>query len=293
MVIPRCLRAGLLYAEFDWQVVPMNVPTGRGCSCRRGPECGSPGKHPLVKWKEQGGSADPTVIEGWWGRWPWANVAILMGPERSGLFTIDIDPDHGGDASLEALETKHGALPVTLRAVTGSGGRHLLFRHPGTGTKQGAGDLGPGIDTRDHGGLIVAAPSVHRSGRHYRWANWGTAPAELPGWVRELLRPPAPPPRPVRLPARGTTRAGRYGEVALDRSLERVRTATNGNRNWALYCAAAGLGRLAAGGLLDAVSVGYELLEAGLAVGLTRSECEDTIASGLRRGALDPKELAS
>jgi len=244
----------------------------------------------VVKWKDHGGSTDPDLIRQWWR--PAANVAVLMGQERSGLFTIDIDPDHGGDASLEALETKHGALPVTLSAITGSGGRHLLFRHPGTGTKQGAGDLGPGIDTRDHGGLIVAAPSVHRSGRHYRWANWGTAPAELPGWVRELLRPPAPPARTVRLPAPGTTRAGRYGEVALDRSLERVRTATNGNRNWALYCAAAGLGRLAAGGLLDAVSVGYELLEAGLAVGLTGSECEDTIASGLRRGALDPKELA-
>lgn len=289
-------RWAVVYAELGWQGVPLNWPTRTGCSCQRGDACGSPGKHPWVMWREAGGSTDPGQIDAWLSQRPLSGWGLLTGPERSGLFVIDVDPLHGGDESLAALEAAHGPLGETLTSTTGSGGRHLLFAHPGGRTRQSAGLLGPGIDTRDAGGLIVAPPSVHHSGQRYAWSNWGTPAAALPAWVQELLTPPPPPPpapaRPARLPTAGTSRAGRYAAAALALEVRRVASAAPGGRNHALYCASAGLGRLVGGGYLDARAVGHELLAAALAAGLGTAEAEDTIVSGLRAGARRPKETA-
>ena len=44
---------------------------------------------------------------------------------------LDVDPRHGGDEFIAALEMKNGPLPQTWRFLTGGGGEHILFRHPG------------------------------------------------------------------------------------------------------------------------------------------------------------------
>jgi hypothetical protein len=63
----------------------------------------------------------------------------------------------------------------------------------------------PGLDTRAAGGYVAAPPSVHPSGRRYRWiVPPGEAElAQAPEWLVALLEPvelpePAPPPRPAR-----------------------------------------------------------------------------------------------
>jgi Bifunctional DNA primase/polymerase, N-terminal len=296
MNVARCLRAALTYAAMGWQVVPLNYPIiGEdgtvSCSCQRGTDCASPGKHPWVKWRDAGGSTDPGLISWWYRKHPLSNVGILTGPSRSGLFVIDIDPDHGGEGTITAVQTAHGPLD-TLTAITGSGGRHLLFRYPDEGAKQGAGDLGPGVDTRSDGGLIVAAPSLHASGRRYRWHNWGVAPADLPAWVADALKPKPPPP-PPKFPPRNTGRGSRYAEVALERSLNDLRGLADaiGIRNQSLNKTAWALGRLVGAGLISADRVGHELLTAALDIGLHQSEAEATIASGLRSGATQPKDV--
>ncbi|RDD61039.1 bifunctional DNA primase/polymerase [Ferruginivarius sediminum] len=163
-------QAALAYAALGWSVVPI-VPRG---------------KRPLVSWEEfQSRRAGSDEIRTWFKRWPGAGVGVVTG-FVSGLLVLDVDPRHGGEDSLAELCARHGALPVTVEAVTGSGGRHLYFRHPGHGVANRAG-FAPGLDLRGDGGLVVAPPSGHPSGGHYRWAPGrdpqSLSPADMPGWL--------------------------------------------------------------------------------------------------------------
>ncbi len=167
--------AALSYLHRGWSVIPI----ARGS------------KRPLVKWDPyQRRQASETEIEQWFDQWPDANVGIVTGAV-SGLLVLDVDPRHGGTAALKSLETDHGALPATVAAITGGGGRHLYFRHPGRPTSNRAG-LVAGIDLRGDGGMVVAPPSIHASGRAYRWQA-ETAPdqvplAPTPRWLLALLK---------------------------------------------------------------------------------------------------------
>jgi hypothetical protein len=286
------LQAALTYGRLGWPVVPLNSPISGGCSCDRGRECASPGKHPWVRWSDGGGSTDLEQIHWWFRKRPESGVAILTGRERSGLFVVDIDIDKGGASTIAALEAERGPLPETLTATTGSGGRHYIFDYSaGSKVKQGAGDLGPGVDTRSDGGLIVAAPSLHRSGRRYAWDNWGTPPAELPAWVVERLMP-APPAPPVSLPPPSSARGNRYAEAALERTVKELLALTAvGVRNNSLNAAAYAMGRLVGAGLISPDRVGHYLLDAAITIGLGQSEAEATILSGLRAGVAQPREV--
>jgi putative DNA primase/helicase len=53
--------------------------------------------------------------------------------------------------------------------------------------KNSTGVLGPGPDVKGEGGAIVVAPSLHMSGKRYRWGN--DAPiVDAPEWFLRLLR---------------------------------------------------------------------------------------------------------
>jgi hypothetical protein len=116
-------------------------------------------------------------VASWYRQWPDANVGIVTG-EISNLIVLDVDPKHGGDASLEGLERRYGPLPVTVESRTGGGGRHLYFAHPGQFVRNRVG-LAQGIDLRGDGGYIVAPPSIHPTGGSYAWLP-GRSPEELP-----------------------------------------------------------------------------------------------------------------
>jgi hypothetical protein len=147
-------------------------------------------KRPLIAWQTfQQSRADAGQVRAWYAEWPQANLGIVTGAV-SGLVVLDIDPKHGGEASQAELERRHGPLPRTVEAVSGGGGRHLYFAHPGGLVPNRAG-LAPGIDVRGDGGMIVAPPSVHPSGARYIWKA-GHAPeqlaaAPLPHWLHETL----------------------------------------------------------------------------------------------------------
>jgi len=163
--------AAMVYAARGWSVIPMQQR----------------GKRPLVAWLEfQRRLAGPDEIDAWYRRWPDANVGIVTG-RVSGLVVVDIDVGHGGAESLVRLESERGPLLPTVEALTGGGGRHFYFAHPGGLVPNRAG-IAPGIDVRGDGGCVVAPPSVHASGRRYAWAA-GRAPDEvalaaMPAWAR-------------------------------------------------------------------------------------------------------------
>jgi hypothetical protein len=98
---------------------------------------------------------------------------------------VDVDPRNGGVDSYYELKAK--GLPETWVAVTGGGGIHVFFRHD-PATPKGVTGLLPGIDIKDSGGYVVAAPSLHRSGASYRWvvSPIDHALAEQPAWLRDM-----------------------------------------------------------------------------------------------------------
>lgn len=177
------------YARRGWKVLPLHTSTGDGCSCGRSP-CDKTGKHPRTPHGVADASADPGVIRGWAQTWPEANVGIAAGAESS-LVVLDIDPRHGGDGSLRELEATYGPLPETVEAVTGGGGRHLYFQHPGGHVPSPIG-IRPGIDVRADGTFVVAPPSLHHSGERYEWEvehhpdDREVAPP--PQWLSEIIR---------------------------------------------------------------------------------------------------------
>ena len=149
------------------------------------------GKQPLVPWRDhQQRRAAPGEVRDWYRRWPLANVGIVTG-QISSLVVIDVDPGHGGEDSLEDLVTRFGALPPTLTVRTGGGGRHLYFSAPADPVPvRSRVGVAPGIDVRAEGGMIVAPPSVHPSGKRYEWIAAGApaAPAPLPRWLMALVQ---------------------------------------------------------------------------------------------------------
>ncbi|MGC2109396.1 MAG: bifunctional DNA primase/polymerase [Candidatus Korobacteraceae bacterium] len=152
--------------------------------------CKPRAKEPLTAHGFKDATTDPAWIAAWWQKWPDANIAMPTGA-ASGLLAVDIDPRNRGDQSLDELESKHGRLPDTAEQITGGGGRHIIFRHPGMTVPK---VLARGIDLKGDGGYIILAPSIHPSGNPYQWDGIGgrealLRPAGMPSWVLKRLRP--------------------------------------------------------------------------------------------------------
>jgi hypothetical protein len=174
------LDAALRYLSYGWSVIPVRPRE----------------KRPLVQW-ENYQRERPSVdqVTKWFYEHSDANVGVVTGL-ISGLVVLDVDPAHGGDESLTELEQRHSALPDTIESLTGGGGRHIYFRHPGGIIHNRVGLL-PGMDLRGDGGLVVAPPSVHPSGRHYYWEVShhpdDTRLAKMPAWLLRLAQDQAVP----------------------------------------------------------------------------------------------------
>ncbi len=144
------------------------------------------GKYPLIRWEPfQYRPAEAAEVRRWYDRWPDANVGIVTG-QVSGLVVLDVDPRHGGEDSVAEWAKRDRRLPESVEAETGGGGRHLYLLAPRRLLRNRVG-LAPGIDLRANGGLIVAPPSVHPSGRRYAWRA-DRAPADrtlapVPDWL--------------------------------------------------------------------------------------------------------------
>jgi hypothetical protein len=133
-------------------------------------------------------SIDSEVIRSWWSRAPTAGIGIALA--QSGLVAVDVDPRNGGTETFEQLQADHGSLLSDVMAYTGGGGEHHVFVIPPGAQVSLPGTLGPGIDLKANG-YIVVEPSMHPSGKAYGWEAMsspldGVAPSPLPDWLRSL-----------------------------------------------------------------------------------------------------------
>lgn len=183
-------EAAARYAAQGWPIVPLHSAPGGRCSCGR-PTCDGSGrgKHPRTPNGFKDASADSAIVREWWARWPEANIGFK--PSAGALLVIDLD---GPDGERRAAELGLLTEP-TLEVVSGrpEGGRHRYYRHPG-GTI-GNVTLAPHVEIRGDNGYVLLPPSVHWSGRVYRWGGKLTDVAELPPGITARLRARAQPAR--------------------------------------------------------------------------------------------------
>lgn len=195
------LAAARELGRWGFRLFPLHYVVERSgrlwCSCGNR-DCKNAAKHPYAKLVPNGfsdASDDAGNIGRWWRDVPY-NIGVRTG-EASGVVAVDVDPRHGGDEALAALERRFGGLPPTWRFLTGGGGEHVLFKHPGRRVQNSASQVGAGIDVRGDGGYIVGPGSRHISGRYYA-ISVDHHPdevelAELPPWLMTLMADPAKP----------------------------------------------------------------------------------------------------
>jgi Bifunctional DNA primase/polymerase, N-terminal len=285
------LRAWALHlADRGWHVFPITPGAKRP---------------PAIDRWEIRASTNPALIQHWWRETPYS-IGIATGP--SGLVVIDLDtPKPGqpvpawwatqgvisGTEVLKALARGAGAtIAPTYTVSTPSGGWHLYYATPnGTHLRNTHDVIGWKIDTRAHGGYVVAPGSpVSPSG--YELID-DRDPVELPTWLHQALAPP-PPTDPSTPALRVTTNPTGYVAAAIQGEAHRVRTAPPGAHNAVLCRAAYALGQLIGAGLLDHTTARAGLTTAAQA--LVSADCDCTpdevarvITSGLVAGAANPR----
>lgn len=226
---------------------------------------------------------DQRQIHEWWTSTPGANIGIACGASR--IVVLDIDTKAGADPREILSGVDRAGAPVIGTGIApersdsypdslaGRRGVQVYFRGDMASTSR---LTIPGVEIKGAGGYIVAPPSIHPCGVEYV----GQIPpaSELPpvpDWLRALVRPSHPQPRP-----RNTPRAdGR--PAALDGLLRTVRNAPIGRRNDTLYWASCRVHEHLVAGQLAADQALHHLHAAALDAGLPEWEVARTIRSAL------------
>lgn len=186
----RNLESALAYAQrFNFAVLPLHSVTVNGCSCNN-VNCKHVAKHPRNFNGVHGATKDINQIIEWWTKWPDANIGIATG-EVSGITVLDVDIKDRVDGRevIKRLEDFYGLLPIAPFQTSGSGGWHYFFQYEPL-VKTGV-EVLPGIDIRNKGSYIIAAPSLHETRVNYRWdksrhiAN--IMPQRMPKWLLDIL----------------------------------------------------------------------------------------------------------
>ena len=146
----------------------------------------------FIKWAPYQRARPTKELVGEWFTKYQDGLAIVTGAV-SGLVVLDMDVkgEHDGRRILESL---YGWEPEGPLCITGGGGLHAYYRHPGRPIRNAV-SLEPAVDARGDGGFVYAPPSPHPSGNPYRWvtAPWESELPPMPEWLLlALTAEPAP-----------------------------------------------------------------------------------------------------
>jgi Bifunctional DNA primase/polymerase, N-terminal len=264
-------------------------------------------KPPAIDRWETRASTDPDQINHWWRHTPYT-IGIATGP--SGLVVVDLDTRKPGEAIpaplsrlgidsgtavLRALaRLRNSTITPTYAVITPSGGWHLYYTSPpGVVLRNTQAVLGWKIDTRAHGGYVVAPGCPVPLGGYALVDDRN--PAELPHWLHQELTP-KPPPVPSGPAVAAATNPSGYVTTAVRGEVHRVRAAPPGQHNAVLCRAAYALGQLVGAGLLHEATARAELTTAaealvGFDCDCTPREVARVITAGLAAGARNPRRI--
>jgi hypothetical protein len=174
-----------LYMDCGFIVLPTNYPVftdtedGVECSCRRGINCHSIGKHPIHSYR----FIDHSNYEDKKDRYLKEfenNPNLNIGFKVMGYSVLDIDNKNRGDQSLAHLLREYEINMDSVISVKCSNGQHVYASN--THLKNTAGVIGNGLDVRSEGGFVVAPGSVHKSGSVYQWNEIGEVATMPDDW---------------------------------------------------------------------------------------------------------------
>lgn len=138
-------------------------------------------KKPTIKeWKPyQTRKPNNNELQQWFGKGSKNNIGIITGA-ISGITVVDFDsPD-----AVKLAKEKH--FPLTPIVKTARGYHAYCKDKDGIRNFQKKESL-PGIDLRGEGGFVVAPPSIHETGKMYKWVTGRSLDdlplADLPEWI--------------------------------------------------------------------------------------------------------------
>lgn len=277
-------------------LIPLHFVRNGVCSCHKGANCTSTGKHPMnSRWTTQSPEERLAALADARETYGTPNIGLVTGPE-SGVFVLDIDPDNDGDTKLEQLEAQYEPLEETYTVKTGSGGMHYYYKLPeGVKITNSRGSLPVGIDIRGQGGMVVIPPSV--SGKGSYEVRRDVDPIDAPQWLLDLITKKNSPKKPVRstlspdVDVSSSDAYRRYALKAMKNECEAIINAPDGDQNNTINRAAFSLGGLVPHGLLSEEEIFDELMGAAQEGNHPAGRAASTISSGLRAGMEQPREL--
>jgi len=232
----------------------------------------------------KGATTSKEVIHNFWKDTAF-NIGLATG-EINNLVVVDVD-DEQIWAKFVATQ---GGLPQGPKVITGKG-HHLYFAYPKGRQIRNRQAPGNGFDIRANGGYVVAPPSIHHTGKVYRFTTTGEPP-ELPAWLLELIAQPETAANTTlnfnaSIPASNDSQG--YCTAALNSECQAIATAPEGTRNAALNTASFSIGQLVAGGGIAEHVAREALTQAAQQCGLTTNEVVKTINSGIQAGKANPR----
>lgn len=283
-----------------YKVVPLwPVDVLGQCTCKQGHKCGSAGKHPIETGWQDSATTDPR----WWSndgadaQYPQANIGVVLEEENS--FVLDMDPDNGGDVTLQQIQERLGDnwdMPPTVIVQTGSGGRHFYFEQPAMAKPVGNPKFRKGLDIKGVGGLVVVPPSISGKGAYSYVEKNGLVAADPPKWLLEMLaehdKKQRGEPSKISPEVIPTGRMRVYRRAAMERNAAELAESgnTGAGRNNTLNKTAYALGQLAPMGITVEAECRALLYEAASKCGMhfVNDGVEATFDSGWRSGLKEP-----
>lgn len=202
MILPSATvdEASRVYAASFISTIPCYAPGDDGaCTCTRGAQCSSPGKHPALAgpWAAyQARLPEPSELAAWYDGES-RNIAIVCGQVSGGLIVIDCDDP----ATYVALRYLYPAIGASLTARTGKGYHVYLRADQAVRTATFVAN-GHTHHIKAEGSYVIAPPSVHVSGHRYAYVDPDapivTADLDmLSASLRRLGQPARQPDRPT------------------------------------------------------------------------------------------------
>lgn len=246
--------------------------------------CG-PNKRPAISKKDGGkgfhdATTDVPTIERFFALQNAKLIGVPTG-EASGFDVLDLDYRHGASAFEEANQHR---IPATRVHRTRSGGKHFLFQHVPS-VCNSAGVVAPGVDVRGTGGYMITPPSPG-----YEVID-DSPVAHWPDWLLQLVLPVPVEPRPCVAAGPRYPVSSKRIEALINIALDKVRSASDGQKHYILRNQAIVLGGLQhLGDFSDTEAVSW-LMGALPSSAANRKTAEQTAEWGVATGKARPLEL--